>query len=260
MTATFSGKVSIITGGSSGIGRACAQLLLKQGSSVVLVDINAESLSQTVQELTAIADLDQVLSLQLSVCSEADMTALALKVMEHFGRIDHLVASAGILRKGNTLKPVHDTTLLDWNAVLQTNLTGTFLSNRAVLPVMMEQKHGDIINISSVSGRKGSAFDAPYCASKFGIIGFSESLAEEVASYGIRVQTILPDAVDTPLWNQNGSQSIRAPLALPPERVAELIVHLLALPRDAFMLNTIIAPFKGRRGGGKSRRVKDISS
>ena len=180
------------------------------------------------------------------------MKEMAAQTLAKFGRIDCLIASAGILRIGNNLRTVIDTPLSEWETILQTNLTGTFLSNQAVLPAMIAQKQGDIVNISSVSGRQGRAFDAAYCASKFGIIGFSESLAEEVAAYGIRVQTILPDAVDTPLWDQNGPQSMRAALALPPERVAQLILHLITLPRDAFMLNTVIAPFKGRK-----KRTKD---
>lgn len=114
---------------------------------------------------------------------------------------------------------------------------------------MIAQKQGDIINISSVSSRQGRAFDKAYCASKFGIIGLSESLAEEVSSFGVQVQTILPDAVDTPLWDQNGPTGIREPFTLPPERVAEFILFLLTLPRDTFMLNPVIAPFKGRKGG-----------
>jgi NAD(P)-dependent dehydrogenase (short-subunit alcohol dehydrogenase family) len=183
------------------------------------------------------------------------MAEMASQTLERFGRIDHLIASAGILRVGGTLKTTLETSLEEWQAVLQTNLTGTFLSNRAVLPSMIEQKQGDIINISSVSGRQGRAFDAAYCASKFGIIGLSESLAQEVSSYGIRVQTILPDAVDTPFWDQNGPNSIKAPLKLPPERVAELIVHLITLPRDTFMLNPVIAPFKARK---KRTKDKDV--
>jgi 3-oxoacyl-[acyl-carrier protein] reductase len=145
------------------------------------------------------------------------------------------------------MKTAVEMSLADWQVVLEVNLTGTFLSNRAVLPTMMTQKQGDIINISSVSGREGKAFDTAYCASKFGIIGLTESISEEVSAYGIRVQALLPDAVDTPLWDQNGAQAIKAQHTLPPERVAEFILYLLALPRDAMLLNPIIAPLKTRK-------------
>lgn len=246
-------KVSIITGASGGIGLACAKLFFSHKSKVVLVDINQEKLESAIAELENLGISDNILSLQLNVCNEQDMTQMVTQTLNRFGRIDNLVACAGILRLGNTLKTVLETPLDEWQKVIQTNLTGTFLSNRAVLPTMIEQKQGDIINISSTSGRQGRAFDAAYCASKFGIIGLSESLAEEVSSYGIRVQTLLPDAVDTGFWDQNGSMSVRPPYALPPERVAECILHLLTLPRDTFLLNPVISPLRSRKKRTKGK-------
>jgi len=247
MQETLEEKVCIITGASSGIGKSCAELFLKQKAKIVAVDINQERLENTVKELEAIGNSEDILSLILSVQEEAQMNEMAEKTLEHFGQIDVLVASAGILRLGRQLKPLADTPTDEWDAIIETNLKGTFLSNRAVLGAMIEQKQGDIVNVSSSSGRQGRAFDAPYCASKFGIIGLSESLAEEVSSYGVRVQTILPDSVDTPFWEQNGSSGIKATMTIPPERVAQLILHLVTLPRDAFMYNTCIAPFKTRK-------------
>jgi NAD(P)-dependent dehydrogenase (short-subunit alcohol dehydrogenase family) len=131
--------------------------------------------------------------------------------------------------------------------VLETNLTGTFLSNRAVLPAMISQREGDIVNVSSTSGKQGRPFDGPYSASKFGIVGLSESLAEEVAAHGVRVQTILPDAVETPLWDQNGPAALKPVNVLPAERVAEFILYLIQLPRDTYLPNPVIAPMKTRR-------------
>jgi 3-oxoacyl-[acyl-carrier protein] reductase len=241
------GKVCIITGASSGIGKSSAELFLKHGAKIVLVDINSERLASTVQELENIGDPSEILSLPYSISNEDQMNAMATKTLEHFGQIDVLVASAGILRLGGSLKTLVDTSLKEWDTIIETNLTGTFLSNRAVLKAMIEQKQGDIINISSTSGRQGRAFDGPYCASKFGIIGLSESLAEEVSSYGVRIQTVLPDSVDTPFWEQNGSAAIKSPVTIPSERVAQLILHLVTLPRDAFLYNPIIAPLKTRQ-------------
>jgi 3-oxoacyl-[acyl-carrier protein] reductase len=245
-------KVCIITGAGSGIGRACAKLLLAENSKVVLVDIKQDSLTATLEELKPIGNTDDVLILPLNICSMSDMENMANQTLARFGRIDSLIAAAGILRVGGVVKTAMETSLEEWQKVLQTNLTGTFLSNRAVLPAMLAQKRGDIINISSVSGRQGRAFDAAYCASKFGIIGFSESLAEEVASEGVRVQTLLPDAVNTPLWEQNGSQAIKSPVSLAPEQVAEFILYLLMLPADTYLLNPIIAPIKTRKKRGKN--------
>jgi short-subunit dehydrogenase len=111
---------------------------------------------------------------------------------------------------------------------------------------MLEKRSGDIVNISSTSGRQGRAFDAPYAASKFGVIGFSESLADEVGRQGVRVQTLLPDAVDTPLWEQSGTAALKPRDMLSAERVAEIVLYMLTLPRDAFLLNPVLMPARVR--------------
>jgi NAD(P)-dependent dehydrogenase (short-subunit alcohol dehydrogenase family) len=166
--------------------------------------------------------------------------------VERFGTIDTLVAAAGILRTRGEPRTVVDTSYEDWRAVVEINLTGTFLSNRAVLPAMLDRGSGDIVNISSTSGRQGRAYDAAYAASKFGIIGLSESLAEEVGRRGIRVQTLLPDAVRTSLWDQSGTTALKPPHMLPPDRVAEFVLYLTTLPRDAFLLNPMLYPLHVR--------------
>jgi NAD(P)-dependent dehydrogenase (short-subunit alcohol dehydrogenase family) len=122
---------------------------------------------------------------------------------------------------------------------------------------MTRQRAGAIVNISSVSGRTGRAFDAAYCASKFGVIGLSESLAEEVRQYGIRVSVVLPDAVDTPMWDQNLRIIPRPPHLLRPERVAQLILILLTLPADTILVNPVIAPFQGRRRKPRPASAED---
>jgi len=249
MQAQSQPRVYIITGAGSGIGRACAELLSQRECRLSLVDFNRDALENTAAELreSFSPGATSMLTQNLSVRSAADMQAMAERTLEHFGRIDGLIASAGILRVGGALKTVADTSLDDWNAVIETNLTGTFLSNQAVLPAMMAQKEGDIINISSTSGRQGRPFDGAYSASKFGIIGLSESLAEEVSSHGIRVQTVLPDAVETPLWDQNGPAALKPVHVLPPKRVAEFILFMLDLPRDTYLPNPVIAPMKQRK-------------
>jgi NAD(P)-dependent dehydrogenase (short-subunit alcohol dehydrogenase family) len=242
-------KVYIITGAGSGIGRACAELLAQRDCRLTLVDFNSDALDNVAHELRQAGGpgTDDLLTLKLSVRSADDMQTMAQKTLERFGRIDCLVASAGILRVGGSLKTIADTSLDDWNAVIETNLTGVFLSNQAVLTAMMEQKQGDIVNISSTSGKQGRPFDGPYSASKFGIIGLSESLAEEVSSHGVRVQTVLPDAVETPFWDQNGPAALKPVNVLPPDRVAEFILFLMDLPRDTYLPNPVIAPMKQRR-------------
>lgn len=231
----------IITGACGGIGGACARLFAAHGAKLTLVDRDQAKLSALAAEIDA-----EALTLALDVTSEEDMAEMASRVLQRFGGIDTLIAAAGILRKGGELKTVLDTPYEDWRAVIEVNLTGTFLSNRAVLGAMLERGAGDIVNISSTSGRQGRAYDAPYAASKFGIIGLSESLAEEVGRRGIRVQTLLPDAVKTALWDQSGSAALKPPHMLSPDRVADFVLYLITLPRDAFLLNPMLYPLQVR--------------
>jgi len=238
------GNVVIVTGGASGIGRAGAAAAAAEGASVVAVDLDSTGLEQVAADLTARST--PYATMALDVTNEQDMVAMAEHTHARFGRIDALVACAGILRgRGCLPHSVRDVTLDEWDQVLAVNLTGVFLSNRAVLSTMIDQRRGDILNMSSTSGRSGRANDAAYCASKFGVIGLSEALAEEVRPFGVRVQTLLPDAVDTPIWQQNGP--IRPEHALDPARVAHLVTYMISLPRDTMISAPIIAPFRTRR-------------
>jgi NAD(P)-dependent dehydrogenase (short-subunit alcohol dehydrogenase family) len=225
--ASLQGQVVIITGGSVGIGRAAALDLLQSGASVVVVSRNPERIADTARWLEQQVPGASVMGLALDVCSEADMQAMA-----------------GILRAGQgALHTLQQMPVSDWDEVINVNLKGAFLSNRAVLPVMLRQQSGQIINVSSTSGRKGYAFDAAYCASKFAVIGMSESLAAEVRDDGIRVQVLLPGAIDTPIWGQNGP--IPKPRdVLPVDRVAQLLTRLVRLPLDAVCLEAVIEPMR----------------
>lgn len=239
-------QVAVVTGGGSGIGLATSLRLAREGARVVVVDLDparAEAAAKRIAE----EGFPDALAIGADVRREEDVSAMAARALERFGRIDILVHCAGIIRasKGNP-RTVADLDTQEWDDVIGTNLRGTFLANRAVLPAMIRRRGGSIVNISSTSGRQGFAFAAAYCASKFGVIGFSESLAEEVRSFGIKVQVVCPGAVDTPLWDQN--QSINAPgHALPAERVADLIAYMVTLPPDAILQNVVIMPFKTRR-------------
>jgi NAD(P)-dependent dehydrogenase (short-subunit alcohol dehydrogenase family) len=231
----------IVTGASGGIGSACARLFAAHGAKLTLVDQDRAKLAAVGAEVDA-----ETLTLALNVTSEDDMAQMASRTVERFGGIDTLVAAAGILRTSGEPRTVVDTSYEEWRAVVDVNLTGTFLSNRAVLAHMLKRGSGDIVNISSTTGRQGRAFDAPYAASKFGIIGLSESLAEEVGRRGVRVQTLLPDAVRTSLWDQSGTTALKPPHMLSPDRVAEFVLYLITLPRDAFLLNPMLYPLNVR--------------
>ena len=240
----FSSQTVIVTGAGGGIGGATAELLYSFGANVVAVDFAQEKLDALADRI-APGD-DRLLLIKSDVASEADAAAMAQATQDRFHTIDGLVAAAGILRTGAQPRPMADTGFDEWSQIININLTGIFLSNRAVLPAMTAQGKGDIVNISSTSGRQGRAFDGPYSASKFGIVGLSESLAEEVQRQGIRVQTVLPDAVDTPLWDQNGTVALKPRDMLPPELVAAYILYLMALPRDMFVLNSVLHPLRSR--------------
>jgi short-subunit dehydrogenase len=112
--------------------------------------------------------------------------------------------------------------------------------------MMIKQRYGHIISISLTSGTQGQALDAAYCASKFGVIGLSEAIAEEFRQYGVKVNVVIPDAIDTPLCNQNGPDP-RPANALPAPRVADLIIYLLTMPEGAILLNPIIVPLRTQR-------------
>ncbi|HEV8701727.1 MAG TPA: SDR family oxidoreductase [Candidatus Polarisedimenticolia bacterium] len=247
MSGRLEGQAAIVTGGASGIGLAVASRLVREGASVLVADVSPERTAETVRGLLAGRPGAAVFGRAVDVRREDQVNAMRDEALERFGRIDILVASAGILR-GVPGKPqtLADTSADAWDRVIETNLTGMFLTIRAVLPVMQKQRRGNIITLSSMSGRKGVACDSAYCASKFGVIGLSESLAEEVRPYGIRVQSVLPEVVDTPILAQNGP-IFRPRDMLSAERVADFILYLVALPEDTWLLNPVIAPSRARR-------------
>jgi len=245
--APFLGKVALVTGGGSGIGRAVASRLAHAGAAVALADHAAER-AETVRDEVADAAVGPApITLVADVRDAADVERMVEKTVAAFGRLDFLVHCAGVLRlPGSGPRLMHQVSKEECDLVIDTNLKGTFLVNRAVLPTMISQKSGHIVNLSSTSGRVGRAFDAVYCASKFGVVGLSQSLAEEMRQFGVKVSVILPDAVDTPLWDQNGPISAPDP-SLAPDRVAAVIEHLVSMPRDVTLGDVVILPFRTRR-------------
>ena len=248
--------VAVITGAGGGIGRATALALARRGMRLCLVERDAKRLAAVVNAVKESVAGCGVLPLTLDVASEGDMEEMVTRTLETFGQVDVLVTAAGILRApGRGPAALADTTPEEFDTVVAVNLRGTFLATRAVLRPMLAAKSGHIVHISSVSGLQGRAFDGPYCASKFAVRGFSESVAEEVGRSGVRVHTVLPDAVATSLWEQNGPVPM-PPEALPPERVADFIAYLLDMPPDCVLRNPIIAPFSGSR---RRRRRREAS-
>jgi len=239
-------QVAIVTGGSSGIGRAACVALAEEGARVVVVGRNPERVEETVNLMRARskAKHDAFLGLRLDVRREEDMAEMARRTLDAFGGIDILVASAGISLGTSSLSgraAVVDLPVAAWDEIIETNLKGMFLCNRAVLPAMTARRRGEIVNVSSSLGTTaGWAYASAYCASKFGVMGLSEALAEEARSFGIRVQVLVPDAVDTPMLKRS---HLAIFTALTPEEVARLIVRMVCAPEDLTLVDPLIAPF-----------------
>jgi 3-oxoacyl-[acyl-carrier protein] reductase len=184
-------KTALITGASQGIGRACALVLAAQGVKIAAAARNQARLDEVVAEISAAGGT--ATAFVLDVASEESIKATAKAVIAHYGSIDILVNNAGITKDGLLLRMRRP----DWDDVLNTNLTGAFLMSQAVISSMMKQRWGRIISISSVVARAGQAGQANYAASKAGLIGFSKSLAKEIASRNITVNVVAPGLIET---------------------------------------------------------------
>ena len=191
--ANLQGRIALVTGASQGIGRACALELARAGAVVALAARNQVKLAQVAAEIQA-AD-GQAVAFALDVASEEQIKAGAKSILERFGKVEILVNNAGMTRDGLMLRMKR----ADWDDVVATNLTGAFLLTQALLGPMLRNRWGRIINISSVVGRTGQAGQVNYAASKAALIGFTRSLARELASRGITVNAVAPGYIETPM-------------------------------------------------------------
>lgn len=189
----LSNKVSIITGGSRGIGEACVKLFLKANGKVAFTYKNAKGQADKLEKELG----KNVKSYRVDMESEKEIFDMVRKVTEDFGKIDVLVHNAGIWNDG-TLEKM---TLEHWNELIRINLTSTFLFCKAATPYMRKNKFGRIILITSTAGQRGEAFHSHYAASKGGMISFTKSLAVELASHNITVNSVAPGWVDTEMNN-----------------------------------------------------------
>ena len=186
-------RVALVTGASQGIGRAVALRLAQDGFSLALAARNEEKLKQVAAEITSAGGQAEVFV--LDVANEESIKSTAKAVLTHFGKLGVLVNNAGITRDNLLLRMKR----ADWDDVMQTNLTGTFLLTQAVMGSMIRARSGRIISISSVVGRMGQAGQANYAATKAGIIGFTKSLAREVASRGVTANVVAPGFIESPM-------------------------------------------------------------
>lgn len=188
----LTGKTAIVTGGSRGIGRAVSLLLAREGANVAIVYAgNTAAAEETKQQAEALGAVAAVF--QCDVADEQAVTDMVKAVKTQFGSVDILVNNAGITRDGLLMRMKE----ADWQAVLDTNLTGVYHCTKAVSKLMMKQRHGAVINLSSVVGETGNAGQANYAAAKAGIIGFTKAVAKELASRNIRVNAVAPGYVET---------------------------------------------------------------
>ena len=224
---SLDGRVALITGASQGIGRACAVALAKAGAQVALAARNTAKLAEVAAEIEAAGG--KAMPFEMDLASEDSIKAVTKAVVAHYGKIEILVNNGGITRDNLMLRMK----LADWNAVLQTNLTGAFLLTQAAASSMLKTRWGRIINISSVVGETGQAGQANYAASKAGLIGLTMSLARELASRNITVNAVAPGYIATPMTDVLNDQQRTAMLtqipldrAGTPEDVASAVVFL----------------------------------
>ena len=185
------GRVALVTGASQGIGRACALRLAAQGAKVALAARNADKLQQVEAEIAAAGG--EAGSFTMDVAQEEQIKSATKAALDRFGKIDILVNNAGITRDQLVMRMKR----ADWNAVLDTNLTGPYLCIQAVIGSMLKQRWGRIVNITSIFGQMGQTGQANYSASKAGLIGLTMSVAREVASRNITVNAVAPGWIET---------------------------------------------------------------
>jgi 3-oxoacyl-[acyl-carrier protein] reductase len=216
----FTGKVALVTGSGRGIGKAIAMKLAETGAMLVINDVGDSAPAE--QTVAAIKNLNrQAIVVMADVSSSADVTKMVETAIATYGKVDILVNNAGITRDQLTMRMTDE----EWDKVLAIDLKSVFLCTRAVLRPMLKQRSGRIISMSSVVGIIGNTGQANYAAAKAGIIGFTKTIAKEVASRGITVNAVAPGFIDTPMTQ-----------TLPAERKQALLANIplgyLGTPRD----------------------------
>jgi len=241
----LAGQVAVVTGASSGLGRATAVALAQAGADLVLLARSADDLAQTAAQVTSCGR--RVLAVPVDLGQADQIVAAVEQTVAQLGRIDVVVNAAGTDVPGLVV----ELTVEAWDRVLEVNLRAPFVLAKAAFPHMRRVGRGTIVNISSVAGKRGWANAAAYCASKFGLTGLTQALAAEGKPHGIRACIVYPGGMATSwgVWAPGERSTTRrqapAPTeALPPDEVAALIVWIASAPRELVLNEAIITPLE----------------
>lgn len=245
-TKPLAGRVALITGAGSGIGKAIAEALALAGAGLTVSGRTPKTIEALEHRLRD--EGVEILAVPCDVRKALHVDTLVRTTVEHFGRLDIVINNAGILQ----IAPLEQTDEALWDAILETNLKGAYLVTRSALPHLRESR-GDIVNISSTAGRQAFAGSSAYCASKWGLMGLTNVLREELRDTGIRVMTVVPGAVDTGIWDDIPGDWNRSAM-LRPAAVAKAVVDLLQQPRDASVDEIVLTATKTAADAAEGER------
>jgi NADP-dependent 3-hydroxy acid dehydrogenase YdfG len=242
MTDTVSGKLAgkkaIVTGASSGIGKEVALRLLQSGVQVSLVSRNPDRI------LSELPVGSHAQGYAIDLGDIAQVSTKIQAIVAEMGGVDILINNAGLAYIGELI----DMPLIEWQKLFDLNITSVFQCLQAVLPTMRSQKSGTVINVASIAGKQGFPNWGAYCASKFALVGLTQAIAAEEQPHGVKVMSICPGSVDTPLWDTLGDKvppNFNRSAMLRPDTVAESIMTLVNLPADAIINDLVLMPNAG---------------